>query len=253
MHDNFDTPVLAFTLRYEGGKVDDPRDPGGRTNQGITQKTYAAHRRAAGLPAADVFAMNAAERDAIYRAGFWEAVDGAALPAGVDLACFDFAVNSGPARARAALQRAGGLAAATRDPVAAVKAVSASRLSFLHALGTFRTFGRGWTARVTACEALGVKMALEGRYGRPAGAKPTGTVLILRNESRAAALAGTRRRTAAKAAGAAALTAAAAPALGVSQGAGSLSSAALALLTLLLAWRAHQTGARAAAYAALAR
>jgi lysozyme family protein len=31
---------LAFTLRQEGGYVDDPADPGGATNMGITLATY---------------------------------------------------------------------------------------------------------------------------------------------------------------------------------------------------------------------
>jgi lysozyme family protein len=31
--------ALKQVLKYEGGKVDDPRDPGGRTAFGITQDT----------------------------------------------------------------------------------------------------------------------------------------------------------------------------------------------------------------------
>lgn len=37
-------PALAFVLRWEGGFVDNPADPGGRTNKGITQKVYDAWR-----------------------------------------------------------------------------------------------------------------------------------------------------------------------------------------------------------------
>ena len=32
--------ALRLVLAQEGGRVDDPRDPGGRTNRGITQATY---------------------------------------------------------------------------------------------------------------------------------------------------------------------------------------------------------------------
>jgi lysozyme family protein len=39
MADGFDA-CLAFTLREEGGYVDDPADPGGATNMGITLATY---------------------------------------------------------------------------------------------------------------------------------------------------------------------------------------------------------------------
>ena len=37
--DDFQT-CLAFTLSQEGGFVDDPYDPGGATNMGITLATY---------------------------------------------------------------------------------------------------------------------------------------------------------------------------------------------------------------------
>ena len=39
MDDNFDT-CLAFTLKEEGGYSDNPADPGGATNMGITLATY---------------------------------------------------------------------------------------------------------------------------------------------------------------------------------------------------------------------
>ena len=39
MDDNFDT-CLAFTLQEEGGYSDNPADPGGATNMGITLATY---------------------------------------------------------------------------------------------------------------------------------------------------------------------------------------------------------------------
>ena len=34
-----------FTAQWEGGKVDDPDDPGKRTNAGVTQKTYDEYRK----------------------------------------------------------------------------------------------------------------------------------------------------------------------------------------------------------------
>lgn len=258
MQANFESPVLAFTLAYEGGKADDPRDPGGRTNQGVTQRSYAAYRAKAGQAAADVFAMTAAERDALYRTGYWDAVGGAALPAGVDLACFDFAVNSGPARALAALGQAGGAGAASRDPAACVKAISAARLSFLHALGTFKTFGRGWTARVAACEALGVKMALHQRVGTPVDAAPTrGTALVLGMAAKSAqARALSHKRVAGGAAATAVVAGGAPPMLGAGPTLGWLLAAlccAGALATAALVWRAHQQAVRARAYAALAK
>ena len=39
MRSNFDR-ALSLTLRYEGGYVNHPKDPGGATNKGVTQKVY---------------------------------------------------------------------------------------------------------------------------------------------------------------------------------------------------------------------
>lgn len=248
---------LAFTLRYEGGAVDDARDPGGRTKQGVTQRTYAAFRKTAGRPAADVYGMAPLERDAIYRAEFWDRVEGDRVPDGVDLALFDFGVNSGPARALRAYR-----ACAAREGAALVKELCAARLSFLHGLATFRVFGRGWTARVAACEALGVKMAEHARIGIPAAAPVVPQVATrLAVDGRAAHAVA---RTQATAAGAIAVTAASAAAVGSTLdpvGAGSswglwLGAAAglVAVLGLagLIAWKAHLGRLRAQAYAAVA-
>lgn len=154
---------LAFTLKYEGGRVDNPKDPGGRTNQGVTQKTYDAWRGKKGLSRKDVYEMAASERDEIYKIGYWDTVGGDAIPAGPDLATFDYGVNSGPSRGKAAYTAA---RAASADPATIAKAICARRMSFLRGLGTFKTFGKGWTTRVAACEALAVKMALAAT-GKP--------------------------------------------------------------------------------------
>lgn len=42
MNDAALDPALKFVLRWEGGFVDHPDDPGGRTNKGVTQKVYDA-------------------------------------------------------------------------------------------------------------------------------------------------------------------------------------------------------------------
>ena len=44
--------ALPFVLRWEGGFVDHPTDPGGRTNKGVTQKVYNAWRTRLGTRAA---------------------------------------------------------------------------------------------------------------------------------------------------------------------------------------------------------
>lgn len=160
--------AMPRELVYEGGKVDDPQDRGGRTNQGVTQTVYNSYRKLSGLPVADVYTMTDAERDAIYKKQFWDAIQGDALPDGVDFVLFDGAVNSGPRQAIKWLQRAlgigadGVIGAVTLEAVQAypdndklIAEICARRVLFLQALGTFKRFGKGWTARVANVKAAG--------------------------------------------------------------------------------------------------
>jgi lysozyme family protein len=93
MRKNFER-ALDVTLVYEGGYSNDPRDPGGPTNMGVTQKTLAAWR---GEPvsAADVKALTLDEARKIYKAQYWDRVRADRLPTGVDFAVFDYAQIEG--------------------------------------------------------------------------------------------------------------------------------------------------------------
>lgn len=164
---------LARILVYEGGKVDDPRDPGGRTNKGVTQATYNAWLGQQKRPAADVYNITDADVQAIYKAEYWDRVGADSLPAGVDFCTFDGGVNSGPGRGVIWLQQALGdaykdtpdgvmgpntLQAVTDfgDMTALIQAICSHRLGTLEKLPTWGTFGKGWSARVanvqkTAC------------------------------------------------------------------------------------------------------
>ena len=95
---------LAFTLKEEGGYVNNPADPGGATNQGITQAAYDAYRHSQGQPPALVRNITAAEVQAIYLTNYWQAMQCGSLPAPIDLCVFDFGVNAGPVRAVRYLQ-----------------------------------------------------------------------------------------------------------------------------------------------------
>ena len=152
MKDNFEE-CLHFTLDFEGGKVDDPRDPGGRTNRGITQSTYDVYRTHNHLPHKDVFDIALFEVEEIYREMYWLKVDGDNLRVGEDLAVFDYAVNSGPGRAKLAWSRH-----RLEQTTNAVHGICAGRLSFLQGLRTWPVFGKGWRARVHACETLALQM-----------------------------------------------------------------------------------------------
>lgn len=157
---NYDA-CLKKVLTYEGGYVNHPNDPGGPTNFGITLEVARRYWKA-DATAADVKRMPVSVAKDIYKARYWKAVNGDNLPAGVDLATFDFGVNSGPSRALRYLKTA-----QTAVPVDTVKRLCGARMGFLRGLRTWTTFGRGWARRVADVEATGVRMALSAT-GKPA-------------------------------------------------------------------------------------
>lgn len=162
--------ALSLVLKHEGGYVEHPRDPGGATNLGVTIGTLSAWlgRKAT---KADVKALKQADVAPIYRKNYWDACRGDDLPAGVDYAVFDFAVNSGVSRSVMALQRAVGVAddgkigpvtlkaIRNTDPQVLIKRLCTDRLSFLTRLSTWKTFGKGWMSRVQGVEKEALKMA----------------------------------------------------------------------------------------------
>lgn len=167
------TPSLDRVLASEGGYSDNPLDPGGATNLGITRATLAAWRGVkpyTALPKSEVQALTKTEAAAIYKAHFWDTTKGDDLPAGLDYAVFDFSVNSGPAKAAITLQAILGVAqdgkigpltiAAlnTRNLKPLIDAFSSHRLAFLKTLSTFPTFGKGWSTRVASVRAAALDM-----------------------------------------------------------------------------------------------
>jgi lysozyme family protein len=161
---------LAHVLKHEGGFVDHPADPGGATNMGITRATLARARNRP-VTAADVRALTRAEASSIYRRFYWNPVRADDLPAGLDHAVFDLAVNSGPGRAAKLLQRVVGVAqdgtigpatidAARRaSPAETIRALQRERLAFLQGLATWPVFGRGWRSRVASVEREALALA----------------------------------------------------------------------------------------------
>ena len=105
--------ALRFVLSQEGGFVDHPADPGGRTNFGVTQRAFDRWRRRRGLPAKDVadLTRDAPDLAEFYREQFWALGKCPRLPARVALAHFDGCVNQGVGTANGQLQRAAGVEA----------------------------------------------------------------------------------------------------------------------------------------------
>ena len=164
---------LPIILHSEGGFVNNPSDPGGATNLGITIGTLSSWL---GRPAtvADVQALTPQTVAPIYQANYWNKTSCDSWDAGVDLMVFDEAVNQGPGRAVMTLQTALGVtadgaagpatiaAAQMEDAAATITKIAAIREAFYRALPTFGTFGTGWMNRLTRTTALAQRMAQSG-------------------------------------------------------------------------------------------
>ena len=148
--------ALKQVLKYEGGYVDHPKDPGGPTNKGVTQAVYDNWRKSQNLSIQSVRAIADSEVAAIYKNLYWDRISGDLLPSGVDFAVFDFAVNSGVSRAAKTLQSVVGV---TQDGVIGPATIQATktyiamtvtnkRLAFMQSLSIWSTFGKGWSARI---------------------------------------------------------------------------------------------------------
>ena len=151
---------LDWVLVHEGGFVNHPKDPGGATNKGVTQRTYNAYRRRMGLTTRSVKEITLDEVTALYREQYWAAVSADLLPAGIDYAVFDYAVHSGPKRAIKDLQRVIGAKpdgwignetlAKLGDAIETTVIVQLceQRMHYVRRLRHWKTFGRGWTRRI---------------------------------------------------------------------------------------------------------
>lgn len=172
--------AIAFVLKQEGGYTNDPRDPGGPTNWGITIFDARKHWKA-DATAADVKAMPLQAAKDIYQSKYWNAVCGPLLPAGLDLCTFDSGVNSGVGRSNIWLGRAIG-SPAKDYPTLAKQAPSVDqpkaidrycdvRLSFLHSLRTWDHFGKGWGSRVAQLRAKAHVLWLQASGKTPSEVK----------------------------------------------------------------------------------
>lgn len=158
---NFDRAFVEL-LGHEGGYTNNPADPGGETNWGIT----VAVARENGYVSA-MKDMDQAVAKAIYAKKYWQpAFD--ELPYAVAFQVFDAAVNSGQGQAVRWLQRAVGVAddgvlgpitlqtVKAADPLKVVLLFNAERLTFMTNLSTWPSFGKGWARRVAANMKKGV-------------------------------------------------------------------------------------------------
>lgn len=155
----FDTSV-SLILKHEGGYVNHPDDTGGPTNKGITLKTFQRFIKPKGT-IADLKRLTVSQAKSVYKQQYWNVCSCDDLPNGVDHAVFDYAVNSGPLKAKKALQKSLGVAQDGRIGPATLKAVKAhnigytieilcaQRLKYLENRPNAKTFIKGWSKRVS--------------------------------------------------------------------------------------------------------
>ena len=148
--------ALEHVLRFEGGYVNDPHDPGGETIYGISRRHH-PDAWANGKPTKD-------DAKGIYFRDYWKRCRCSDLPAAVAVQVFDSAINQGAKDAVRFLQLASG---ATPDGIIGPMTIKAANLCdpgrLVQAFAVERAYdyalldhlddryGRGWMRRLFAC------------------------------------------------------------------------------------------------------
>ena len=147
--------IFDRLIGHEGGYVNDPRDPGGETNWGVTKRTAQANGYTGNMKT-----MTRQQAYEIYRRAFWLRYNCEQMPDAVAYQFFDAAVNHGFGNASRMLQRAVGvlddgiigkysLEAINSNPISdTLMVLNGERLNFYTRLKNFDRFGKGWVNRV---------------------------------------------------------------------------------------------------------
>lgn len=140
-------------IGHEGGYVNDPNDPGGETNWGISKRSY---------PILDIVNLTREDSKAIYLRDFWMRVRADRLPGSVAYQLFDFAVNSGCDTAIRHLQKSVGvaddgywgpisqMAADKMSESDMIMSLCGQRLMFMTGLSNWKYHGKGWARRIAS-------------------------------------------------------------------------------------------------------
>jgi lysozyme family protein len=141
---DFDKAVqFVLSDKIEGGYVNNPADPGGETNFGISKRAH---------PNVDIKNLTREGAIAIYKREYWDPIGGDDLPAPLDLVLFDSAVNEGPGTAKnhlqAALESQDLTDISGADPLWLATDIIFQRLDRYTGLKNWPAFGKGWTRRM---------------------------------------------------------------------------------------------------------
>ena len=155
MRENFDEAVdLILGPTIEGGYSNDPRDPGGETNHGISKRAH---------PNVDIKNLTTEGAAEIYLHEYWIPAHCDDLPWPLDVVVFDSAVNQGVVTAVELLQKTANVAQdGSWGPKTKAAVANGTRLDLaefvalfmadraLRYTGTrnFDIYGRGWLKRL---------------------------------------------------------------------------------------------------------
>ena len=143
--------AVEHILELEGGFVAHPKDPGGNTNFGISQKSY---------PNLDIKNLTKSEAINIYLRDYWLPLRLDELPGSLRLCLFDCAVNQGTNVAIKFLQASLGtvvdgkigpmtiFAAKSKSPQLVLINILKGRQLHYTKLSTWDAFGKGWSKRL---------------------------------------------------------------------------------------------------------
>ena len=124
--------ALRFTLKWEGGYVNNPNDPGGETNYGISKKAH---------PELDIKNLTPNQAYKVYEESYWKPAGCESLPLCEAVAVFDTAVNCGVSRAKTWL----------RDSKDLKEFLEKRRMHYYNLADDspkFHTFLKGWLNRL---------------------------------------------------------------------------------------------------------
>jgi lysozyme family protein len=169
MQGNFKT-CLDLVLKSEGGYVNNPADPGGMTNLGVTKRVweeFTGH----GADEKEIRNLTPEKVAPLYEQKYWRPCYGEVLPRGLDFVVFSMAINAGPGRSIKLLQSAigcvpdGSIGPTTRSLISAsntatlIAKFSEARREYYKSLKTFPIFGKGWLNRVDKEELEALNLA----------------------------------------------------------------------------------------------
>lgn len=141
--------AVKSVLSYEGGYLNDPDDPGGETNLGISKRSF---------PSEDIAGMTVDRAKHIYLEKFWNPIHGNELSPSVAFFMLDTAVNLGVHQAVLLLQRAsyciadgiiGPVTVAASQNIGTLDDLASLRIAFYHGLKGFPKYGKGWLRRTS--------------------------------------------------------------------------------------------------------